>query len=54
MKLHGWCDKCRKIKRVNVSSAGMVNLAKKGVPFGICDDCQETLDTARRKRPSTR
>jgi hypothetical protein len=42
MKVHGWCVKCHKIKRVNVK-----------VPMpgthqqGVCDDCAEKERTAR-------
>jgi hypothetical protein len=39
MKIHGYCTECRKIKRVNVSGAGMALLAMKKVATGICDDC---------------
>jgi hypothetical protein len=41
MRIHGYCTGCRKIKLVNVSSAGMVTLARGGVPMGICAQCEE-------------
>ena len=50
MKLHGWCEKCRKIKRVRVSGAGMARLGR-GVATGICDACQQAADDARRLPP---
>lgn len=36
MKLHGWCEKCHKIKRVQVSVP-----RPGGVQTGICDDCDD-------------
>lgn len=39
MKIHGWCEKCRKVKRVEVSGAGMASLARGGVVVGVCDEC---------------
>ena len=43
MKLHGYCTRCHKPRRVTVKlpPAGRV------VSFGICDDCQEAEDRAR-------
>lgn len=38
MKLHGWCTKCRKIKRVNASGR---NITTQPI-IGICDECSET------------
>jgi hypothetical protein len=36
MKLHGYCLKCHKIKRVNVNPASLGS-----TPIGICDECEE-------------
>jgi hypothetical protein len=41
MRLHGWCEACHKIKLVHVSSAGMVAMMGRGVPTGICADCED-------------
>lgn len=36
MKIHGWCEKCRKIKRVTV------RIPRHGaVQIGVCDACQD-------------
>jgi hypothetical protein len=35
MKLHGWCMKCHKIKRVRITMP-----RSGGVQIGICDDCE--------------
>lgn len=37
MKLHGYCVKCRKFKRVRVLTVP----AKGGVVMGTCDECEE-------------
>jgi hypothetical protein len=35
MKVHGYCLKCHKIRRVRVT------LPRHGVQMGICDECEE-------------
>ena len=47
MKLHGWCERCRKVKRVNASG-----LAVTLQPIiGVCDECTDTAsDTPARPR----
>jgi hypothetical protein len=36
MRLHGWCTKCHKIKRVTVRVP-----IPGAVQTGICDDCED-------------
>lgn len=41
MRIHGWCERCKKIKPVTVTTAGMVAAATQGVVVGVCLDCEE-------------
>lgn len=55
MLLAGYCESCRKIKRVRVSNAAMVRVALNKPVFGICDTCDElALAAARDRHPSGR
>jgi len=36
MRVHGFCTKCKKVKRVNVSGLGGTG----AVAMGVCDDCE--------------
>lgn len=49
MKLHGWCNGCRKIKRIFVTGSELGRMAAQGssVPQGKCDDCKEKETAAR-------
>ena len=48
MKLHGWCEKCRKVKRVTTSGR---NITAQPI-IGLCDECSETTCApARVERP---
>ncbi len=38
MKLHGWCERCRKVKRVNASGRAVMLQPV----IGVCDECAET------------
>lgn len=35
MKVHGWCEKCRRIRRVTQTHPGASE------PIGICAECEE-------------
>lgn len=35
MKVHGWCIRCHRIKRVRTNL-----LPRGGTPIGVCDDCE--------------
>jgi hypothetical protein len=55
MRIHGYCEDCRKIKRVAVNSAGMVRLAMNQPVFGQCDDCRDRqLERAKDRHPAYR
>ena len=43
MKIHGYCEKCHKPKRVRVAFGRWQG----GVPTGVCDECEE----AQNRRP---
>lgn len=49
MRLTGYCEECRRIRPVRVSSAGMARLAMKQVPVGICSSCEDDRDRKRRR-----
>lgn len=45
MRLHGYCTGCRRIRLVSVSPHGLAMVAAgRGVPTGICDECEEKQD----------
>jgi hypothetical protein len=50
MKVHGWCESCKKIKLVRTTNAGMVRLALNKPVFGICSSCEELERQAARDR----
>lgn len=50
MKIHGWCERCHKVRRVEVSGAGVALVAAGGVATGVCDECQDEEDEKRRRR----
>jgi hypothetical protein len=50
MKIHGYCERCHKIKRINAGNAAMVNLAMNKPVFGLCDACLEAEQAASRAR----
>jgi len=55
MKVHGYCETCRKIKLIRANSAAMVRLAMNQPIFGQCDACEEVERQGSRDRhPSTR
>lgn len=39
MKVHGWCEGCRKVKLIPLNARAAVTLTQHGVPMGLCDDC---------------
>jgi hypothetical protein len=41
VRIHGYCDECRRFKQVHVSGHGMAMLAAHNVAHGICADCEE-------------
>jgi len=41
VRIIGFCQKCRRIKNVRVSSGGMVALAQGHVAVGVCADCEK-------------
>lgn len=41
MKIHGYCHKCCKIKRVRVNGPGLTRLVTRQVAIGVCDDCEQ-------------
>ena len=50
MKIHGWCETCRRVRRVEVSSHGMAMMvATRGVATGECDECRERRERPRRR-----
>jgi hypothetical protein len=48
VKLHGWCERCHKIRRVTVHNHGMLMAGAHGVPTGVCDQCED--DERERRR----
>lgn len=54
MKLHGWCEKCHKIRRVNVSGSGLARMAGGCTATGICDECLDAEDAQRDARRGAR
>jgi hypothetical protein len=51
MKLDGFCDQCKRLRRVNVNSAALArSMANRGLPSGICDACQEEQERSERER----
>lgn len=48
MNITGYCEKCRRIKTVRVSSAGMTRIAMRQTPIGVCTACRQDEDDARR------
>lgn len=54
MRLHGYCERCHRIKLVRVSGHGMAMYGARGIVTGICDACQEKEDEERRKRHERR
>ena len=41
MKIHGYCTRCHKIRRVNVGTNTLALIAAgRRVAEGICDECQ--------------
>jgi hypothetical protein len=53
MKVHGYCERCHKIKRVQVGTAAMVAIATNRPVYGLCDDCeQEERQATRARHPS--
>jgi hypothetical protein len=50
VKLHGCCETCGRIRRVDVNGHQLALYAATGrIPSGECDECRET-----RERPTTR
>jgi hypothetical protein len=45
MRLHGWCERCRRIKMVNVKIA-----RGRGTVIGVCSDCEEAQRAATNSR----
>ncbi len=50
MKLHGYCESCHRIRRVDANGHQLAMYVATGrPPSGECDECRET-----RERPTTR
>jgi len=49
MRLVGYCERCRKIRYVRVSAAGLA-LATRGVATGVCSDCERREEEERRAK----
>jgi hypothetical protein len=41
MRLHGYCTECHRPKLVRVSGHGLAGIATRGIPQGICDECED-------------
>lgn len=55
MKIHGYCERCHKIKRINTTSSAMVALAMNRPVFGLCDTCElEERAISRARHPAYR
>lgn len=54
MKLHGWCEECRRVRMVRVSGAAMARLAAGGTPVGVCDACEDAAEQERRRHDEQR
>jgi cytochrome c553 len=55
MKIHGYCDRCHKIKLVHASNAAMVRLAMNQPIFGTCDACHaDEVREAKDRHPAYR
>ena len=46
MRLHGYCERCHKIKLVTVHGG----LTTRSVPYGICAQCEEERNAPPRTR----
>lgn len=51
MRITGWCEKCHRVRPVQVGSAGMVAMTRGGFPTGTCVTCDEKERTARENHP---
>ena len=38
MRLHGYCTKCHRIRRVRVTNHGMLG---RSIPQGVCHECED-------------
>jgi len=54
MRLPGYCERCHRIRNVQVSGAGMAMLAVRRVATGICVSCQQKEDDERKGRQNGR
>ena len=42
MRMHGYCEKCHKIKMISVSPSRLAMLGKSHIiPTGLCAQCEE-------------
>lgn len=54
MKLHGYCEKCGRIRRVRVDGNGMARLAMRMIASGVCDECREKEEARLSAAPERR
>lgn len=40
MKLHGWCEKCKRYRVINVGTLGMMQVSMGAIPTGVCSECE--------------
>jgi hypothetical protein len=50
MMIPGWCEKCRRVRQVRVTSQGMAMLAASRVAAGVCATCEQKEEDERRLR----
>lgn len=41
MRIHGWCERCHRVRLVRVTSQGLIRLAMGSAAIGICDECED-------------
>lgn len=40
MMVHGYCEKCKRIRRVTLNTPAVLALAFQGVAVGVCAECE--------------
>lgn len=40
MMLHGWCSRCKRVRRVRVTTLGVLSVYAQGVVVGVCSECE--------------
>lgn len=49
VRLHGWCERCHKVRRVTVYPSSLALLAARGLAVGVCDECEDDAEQRRRR-----